>query len=65
MEISKLSHEEFKVMIIQMLRELGRRMNRHSEKFNKMLENIRENETEFKNIITEIKYVKRNQWCIR
>ena len=55
MEISKLSHEEFKVMIIKMLRELGRRMNRHSEKFNKMLENIRENETEFKNIITEIK----------
>ena len=65
MEISKLSHEEFKVMIIKMLRELGRRMNRHSEKFNKMLENIRKNETELKNIITEIKYVKRNQWCIR
>ena len=65
MEISTLSNEEFKVMIVKMLRELGRRMNRQSEKFNKMLENIRKNETKLKNIITEIKYVKRNQWYIR
>ena len=65
MEISTLSNEEFKVMIVKMLRELGRRMNRQSEKFNKMLENIRKNETKLKNIITEIQYVKRNQWYIR
>ena len=65
MEISTLSNEEFKVMIVKMLRELGRRMNRQSEKFNKMLENIRKNETKLKNIITEIKNVKRNQWYIR
>lgn len=37
MEISRLSSEEFKVMILKMLRELGRRMNRHREKFNKRL----------------------------
>ena len=65
MEISTLSNEEFKVMIVKMLRELGRRMNRQSEKFNKMLENIRKNETKLKNIITEIQSVKRNQWYIR
>lgn len=45
MEIRKLSMKSSKVMIIKMLRELGRRMNRQSEKFNKMLENIRKNET--------------------
>ena len=55
MEISKLSHKEFKVMIIKMLKELRRRMDEHSEKFNRELENIKKNQTELKNIITEIK----------
>ena len=64
MEISRLSSEEFKVMIMKMLRELGRRMNRHREKFNKRLENTRKNETAFKSTVTEITYVERNQWHI-
>ena len=64
MEISRLSSEEFKVMIMKMLRELGRRMNRQREKFNKRLENIRKNETAFKSTVTEITYVERNQWHI-
>ena len=34
-EIGKLPDKEFKVMIIKMIRELGRRMDEHSEKFNK------------------------------
>ena len=40
-ELSKLeinlSNEEFKVMIIKMLNELRKRMDEHSEKFNKEL----------------------------
>ena len=41
-------------MIIKMLNELRRRMDKHSENFNKELENIKKNQTELKNIITEI-----------
>ena len=39
--ISNLPNIEFKVVIIKMLRELRRRMDEHSERFNKGLENIR------------------------
>ena len=34
-EISNLPNKEFKVMVIQMLNELGRRMDEHSENFKK------------------------------
>ena len=34
-DISNLTDKEFKVMIIKMLNELGRRIDEHSEKFNK------------------------------
>ena len=44
MEISNLYNKEFKVMIIKMLSELRRRMDEHSEKFNKELENIKKNQ---------------------
>ena len=37
-----------------MLNELSRRMDEHSEKFNKELENIEKNQTKLKNTITEI-----------
>ena len=36
MEISKLSDKEFKVMIIKMLNELGRRLDEHTENFNRI-----------------------------
>ena len=36
-EMSSLHNEELKVMIIKMLTELGRRMDEHSENFNKEL----------------------------
>ena len=42
-------------MIIKMLNEL-RRMDKHSEKSNKELENIKKNQTGLKDIITGIKY---------
>ena len=38
-----------------MLIELGRRMDEHSENFNKELENIKNNQSGLKNIITEMK----------
>ena len=43
-EISNLPNKEFKVMIIKMLKDLRRRMNENSEKFNKELENIKKNQ---------------------
>ena len=65
METSNLPSKEFKVMIIKMLKELGRRMDKQSEKLdvlNKELENIKKNQTEMKTTITEIlKYTRRNQ----
>ena len=56
-EISNLPNKEFKVMIIKMLNKLRRRMDEHSENFNKDLENIRKNQTELKNTITDIKNI--------
>ena len=53
-EISSLSDKEFKVMIIMMLKKLGRRMYEHSEQSvvsNKELENVKKNQTQLKNII--------------
>ena len=41
MVLSYLPNKESKVMIIKMFNKLRRRMNEHSEKFNKELENIR------------------------
>ena len=42
-------------MIIDMLNELRRTMDEHSDKFNKELEYRKKNQTELKNMITEIK----------
>ena len=53
MEISNLPDKEFKEMVIKMLTKLGRRMEEHSENFNKELENIRKNQSELKNTILE------------
>ena len=39
-----LPNKEFKVMIIQIINELGRRMDEHSEKFNKKLENTKKSQ---------------------
>ena len=40
-EISNLPDKVFKVVVIKMLIELKRRMDAHSENFNKEIENIR------------------------
>lgn len=46
MEIRNLSDREFKVMIINMITELRRRMDECSKNFSKEIENIRKLQTE-------------------
>ena len=56
-ERANLPEKEFKVMIVKMIQELEKKMDAQSEKlqevFNKELENIKNNQTELKNTITE------------
>ena len=60
MEISNLPSKEFKVMIIKMLNELRRTVDKHRE--NQVLENTKKNQTELRITITEIsKYTGKNQ----
>ena len=49
LEISSLLNKEFKVIIINGLKELERRTNEHNENFNKELENIRTRVKEYNN----------------
>ena len=55
--MKSLTDKEFKVIILKMLKELRRNMGEHSEKFNKGLENMKKNQTELKNTITEVKKI--------
>ena len=57
LEISNIPSKELKVMIIKMLTDLRRRMDEHSENYNKELENIRKNPSELKNTINEMKNI--------
>ena len=45
MEISSLLIKKFKVTIIKMIHNLGRRMDKHSENFNNEVENIKKKQT--------------------
>lgn len=56
-EINNISKNEFKVMIIKVLNELGEKMVKQN--FQKDIENIEKNQTELKNT-TKIK-IRRNQ----
>ena len=44
-EISNLPRKEFKVTILKIFTEHGKRMDEHSKNFNKKLENIKKNQT--------------------
>ena len=48
-------------MVIKILTELKRRIKEHNENFNNESENIRKNQSELKNIITNEKYTIGNQ----
>lgn len=43
MEIGNLPDKEFKEMIVKMLKELRKRMDEHSEKFNRVKRRIKQN----------------------
>ena len=54
-EINNLPDKEDKLIVIQMLMDLGRRMDELSEDFNEELENIKKNQLELKNTVMEMK----------
>ena len=59
MEIGNLPEKEFRIMIVKMIQDLGKRMEAKIEKmqemFNKDLEELKNKQTEMNNTITEIK----------
>ena len=58
-EIGNLPEKEFRVMIVKMVQDLGKRMEAQIEKiqemFNKELEELKNKQTEMNNTITEMK----------
>ena len=58
MEIGKLAEKEFRIMIVKMIQDLGKRMEANIEKmkemFNKDLEELKNKKTEINNTITEM-----------
>ena len=58
-EIGNLPEKEFRIMIVKMIQDLGKRMEAKTEKmqemFNKELEELKNKQTEMKNAITEMK----------
>ena len=54
-EISSLPEKEFRVMIIKMIQNLGNRMEKIQETFNKDLEELKSKQTMMNNTISEIK----------
>ena len=56
-DLGNIPDKKFKVVIVKMLKEVRRRMDEHSEKFKKELEEIKKNQVELNNTITEIKNI--------
>ena len=58
-EIGNLPEKEFRIMIVKMIQDLGKRMEAVIEKiqemFNKHLEELKNKQTEMNNTITEMK----------
>lgn len=52
---NNMSDKKIKVMIVKMLTMVERRLNELSNTFNKELENVKMNQSDMKNEITEIK----------
>ena len=59
MEIGKLPEKEFRIMIVKIIQDLGKRMEAKIEKMqemvNKDLEKLKNKQTEMNNTITEMK----------
>ena len=54
-QIHNLPNKELKALVIRMLTELGKRIDEHNKTSNKELENMKKNQSELENIITEMK----------
>ena len=54
-EIGNLPEKEFRVMIVKMIQNLGNKMEKIQETFNKDLEELKNKQTVMDNTITEIK----------
>ena len=54
-EIGKLPEEEFRIMIVKMIKNLENKMEKMQESINKDLEELKNKHTETNNTITEIK----------
>ena len=54
-EIGSLPEKEFKILIVKMIQDLGKRMEKIQETFNKDLEKLKSKQTVMKNTISEIK----------
>ena len=54
-EIGKLPEKEFRIMIVQIIKNLENRMEKMQESINKDLEELKTKHTETNNTITEIK----------
>ena len=53
-EIGKLSEKEFRIVIVKMIKNLGSKMEKMQESFNKDLEELKNKHTETNSTITEI-----------
>ena len=54
-EIGSLLEKEFRIMIVKMIQNLGNRMEKIQESFNKDIEELKRKQTEMNNTINEIK----------
>ena len=54
-EIGSLPEKEFRIMIVNMIQNLGNRMEKIQETFNKDLEELKSKQTMMNNTISEIK----------
>ena len=54
-EIGSLPEKQFRVMLVKMIKNLGNRMEKIPETFNRDLEELKSKQTVMKNIINEIK----------
>ena len=54
-EIGSLTEKEFRIMIVKMIQNLGNRIDKMQETFNKDLEELKRNQATMKNTINEIK----------
>ena len=54
-EIGSLPEKEFRIMIVKMIQNLGNRMEKIQESFNKDLEELKSKQTMMNNTINEIK----------